>query len=218
MMYIVVVGGGRIGYNLAKFLITDGHEILLLEKDKTKILALTKEFGDAVVEGDGSLVRVLRAAGATRANVVVAATGNDENNLVICQVAKTVFKCPRVIARVNDPRNEDLFNLLGISPTVNATRIINSLIEEEVKADDMMIPLLTLRGGGVEIIEVQISSSSRVVGKKVGEVHLPEGSIFISLLRGDEVIIPKGDTVLKTGDKVLAILKKEKEPAFRDLL
>jgi trk system potassium uptake protein TrkA len=217
-MYIIVVGGGKVGYNLAKLLMAEGHEVLLIEKDKTKASGLATEFGESLMEGNGSRVSILREGGANRADVLVAVTGTDEDNLVICQVAKSVFKCPRTIARVNDPRNESLFSTLGIDATVSSTRLIDSLIEEQVKAEDMVIPLVTLRSGNVEIIEMDLSRSSWILGKKIRDVALPEGAIFISIIRGDEVIIPKGDTELTPGDKVIALVKKEMEQALREML
>jgi trk system potassium uptake protein TrkA len=217
-MYIIVVGGGKVGYNLAKLLIAEGHEVLLIEKDKTKAAGLVAEFGESLMEGNGSRVSILREGGANRADVLVAVTGTDEDNLVICQVAKSVFKCPRTIARVNDPRNESLFSTLGIDATVSSTRLIDSLIEEQVKAEDMVIPLVTLRSGNVEIIEMDLSRSSWILGKKIRDISLPEGAIFISIIRGDEVIIPKGDTELIPGDKVIALVKKEMEQALREML
>jgi len=217
-MYIIVVGGGKVGYNLAKLLLAEGHELLLIEKDKPKAALLAREFGESLMEGNGSRVSVLREGGANRADVLVAVTGTDEDNLVICQVAKSVFKCPRTIARVNDPRNEALFSTLGIDATVSSTRLIDSLIEEQVKAEDMVIPLVTLRSGNVEIIEMDLSRSSWILGKKIREISLPEGAIFISIIRGDEVIIPKGDTELTPGDKVIALVKKEMEQALREML
>lgn len=217
-MYIIIVGGGKVGYNLTKLLLAEEHEVLLIEKDKTKTGGLAREFGESLMEGNGSRVSVLREAGANRADVLVAVTGTDEDNLVICQVAKAVFKCPRTIARVNDPGNESLFSTLGIDATVSSTRLIDALIEEQVKAEDMVIPLVTLRAGNVEIIEVDLSRSSGMMGKKIREIHLPEGAIFISILRGDEVVIPKGDTELIPGDKVVALVKKEAEQALREML
>jgi trk system potassium uptake protein TrkA len=217
-MYIIVVGGGKVGYNLVKLLLAEGHEVLLVEKDKAKATGLSTEFGESLMEGNGSRVSVLREGGANRADVLVAVTGTDEDNLVICQVAKSVFKCPRTIARVNDPRNEALFSTLGIDATVSSTRLIDSLIEEQVKAEDMVIPLVTLRSGNIEIIEMDLSGSSWILGKKIREISLPEGAIFISIIRGDEVIIPKGDTELTPGDKVIALVKKEMEQALREML
>jgi trk system potassium uptake protein TrkA len=217
-MYIIVVGGGKVGFNLAKFLITEGHEVLLIEKDKRKIPNLISEFGESVIHGNGSRVNILQEGGANRADVLVAVTGQDEDNLVICQLAKNLFKCPRTIARVNDPRNEGTFSTLGIDATVSSTRVIDSLIEEQVQAEDMVIPLLTLQGGDVEIIEVELSSHSKVLNKRIREIDLPEGAILISILRGDEVIIPKGETELKSGDRAIALVKKKVEQSLREIL
>ena len=217
-MYIIVVGGGKVGFNLVKLLIAEKHEVLLIEKDKRKIPNLIAEFGESVIHGNGSRVHILQEGGANRADVLVAVTGQDEDNLVICQLAKNFFKCPRTIARVNDPRNEGTFSTLGIDATVSSTRLIDSLIEEQVQAKDMVIPLLILKGGNVEIIEVELSSESAVLNKRLREISLPEGAILISILRGDEVIIPKGETELKSGDRVLALVKKKVEQNLREML
>ncbi len=217
-MYIIVVGGGKVGFNLVKLLMAEGHEVLLIEKDKRKIPNLVAEFGESVIHGNGSRVPILQEGGLNRADVLVAVTGHDEDNLVICQLAKNFFKCPRTIARVNDPRNEGTFSTLGIDATVSSTRLIDSLIEEQVQAKDMVIPLLTLQGGDVEIIEVELSSDSQVINKSIREIPMPDGAIFISILRGAEVIIPKGETELKAGDRVLALVKKKVEQSLREML
>jgi len=217
-MYIIVVGGGKIGYNLTKFLLSAKHEVLLIEKDEARAASLVATFGESVMAGDGSRVPTLREGGANRADVLVAVTGADEENLVICQVAKTVFKSPRTIARVNDPRDEGLFSSMGVDATVSSTRVINALIEEQVNADDMIIPLLTLRAGNVEIIEMALSVDSKIIGKQIREIHLPEGARIIAILRGDEVIVPTGESKLISNDKILALVKKEVEPLLRKLL
>jgi trk system potassium uptake protein TrkA len=217
-MYIIIVGAGKVGYHLGRLLTTQGHEVMLIEKDRAKVNLLSFEFQDAIMEGDGSTVEVLKEAGANRADVVVAATGNDEDNLVICQVTKLVFFKPRTIARVNNPRNEELFNGLGVDASVSGTKIINAIIEEQVKAGDMMIPLLTLRAGDVEIVEVELSRASQIVKKKIKDLSLPEGSIFIAVIRGDEVIIPYGETEFQPEDKVLALVKRTSEQALRKML
>jgi len=217
-MYIIVVGGGSIGRNLTKFLLSAKHEVLLIEKDEARVASLAPQLGEAVIAGDGSRVPTLREGGANRADVLVAVTGADEENLVICQVAKTVFKCPRTIARVNDPRDEGLFSALGVDATVSSTRVINSLIEEQVNADTMIIPLLTLRAGNVEIIEMGLSKNSGVMEKRIREMRLPEGARIIAILRGDEVVVPTGESRLILGDKILALVKKEVEQSLRELL
>jgi len=191
-MYIIIVGAGKVGYHLGSLLMAEGHEVMLIEEDRSKVELLSFEFRDAVMQGNGSTVEVLREAGANRADVIVATTGNDEDNLVICQIAKLMFLRPRTIARVNNPRNEELFAGLGVDASVSATKIINAVIQEQVKAGDMMIPLLTLKEGNVEIVEVELTRSSHIVKKKIKDLSLPEGSIFIAVIRGEEVIIPYG--------------------------
>jgi trk system potassium uptake protein TrkA len=215
-MYIVVVGGGKVGYNLTKFLLSEGHEVLLIEKEKVRAAALSDTLNEAVLEGNGSRVGVLQEAGGNRANVLIAVTGNDEDNLVICQIAKAAFKCPRTIARVNDPNNEALFSALGVDATVNATRLIDALIEEQVKADNMVIPLLTL-GKDIQIIEIDLTPTSVLIGQSVAQIRLPEGAILIAILRGEEVVIPQPETILEKEDKVVALVKKEVEQTLREM-
>ena len=217
-MYIIIVGAGKVGYHLGRLLMAEGHEVMLIEKDRSKVDLLSFEFHDAVMEGDASTVEVLREAGVNRADVIVATTGNDEDNLVICQVAKLMFLRPRTIARVNNPRNEELFAGLGVDASVSATKIINAVIQEQVKAGDMMIPLLTLKAGDIEIVEVQLTRSSHIVRKKIKNLTLPTGSIFIAVIRGEEVIIPYGETEFQPEDRVLALVKRESEQALREML
>ncbi len=219
-MYLIVVGGGKVGYSLARHLTAERHEVLLIEREKAKVTEFAKELGEAtIIEGDGSKVHVLRAAGADRADVIVAATGEDQENLVICQVAKHVFRCPRTICRVTDPKNESIFSLLGgIDVTLSATRLIESLLEEQVEAEAGITPLLTLKGIGLEIIEVELSATSRVANRRVAQITLPEGAILMTLIRGDEAIIPTAGTVIHGGDKAVLLVKRGKESEVRNLL
>jgi len=217
-MYVIIVGAGKVGYHLGRLLMAQGHEVMLIEENLSKVDLLSFEFHDAIMQGNGSMVEVLKEAGANRADVIVAATGNDEDNLIICQIAKLVFLRPRTIARVNNPRNEELFTGLGVDASVSATKIINAMIQEQVKAGDMMIPLLTLKAGEVEIVEVELSRSSQIVRKKIKELTLPPGSIFIAVIRGEEVIIPYGETEFQPEDKVLALVKRTSEKTLRDML
>jgi trk system potassium uptake protein TrkA len=191
---------------------------MLIEENRSKVDTLSLEFHESIMLGDGSAVEVLREAGANRADVVVATTGNDEDNLVICQITKLMFLRPRTIARVNNPRNEELFAGLGVDASVSATKIINAMIQEQVKAGDMMIPLLTLKAGDVEIVEVELTRSSHIVKKKIKDLSLPPGSIFIAVIRGEEVIIPYGETEFQPEDKVLALVKRTSEQALREML
>jgi trk system potassium uptake protein TrkA len=217
-MYIIIVGAGKVGYHLAGLLQREGHEVMLIEKDRSKVNLLSLEFHDCIMQGDGSMVEVLKEAGTNRADVIVAATGNDEDNLVICQVSKLMFLRPRTIARVNNPRNEELFAGLGIDASVSATKIINAIIQEQVKAGDMVIPLLSLREGDVEIVEVELTHASPIVKKKIKDLTIPVGSIFIAVIRGEEVVIPHGETEFQPEDKVLALVKRTSEQALREIL
>jgi trk system potassium uptake protein TrkA len=217
-MYVIIVGAGKVGYHLGRMLMAGGHEVMLIEEDRLKVDTLSVEFHDAIMQGDGATVEMLKEAGANRADVVVAATGNDEDNLVICQIAKLVFLRPRTIARVNNPRNEELFTGLGVDASVSGTKLINAIIQEQVKAGDMMIPLLTLKAGEVEIVEVELTRSSHIARKKIKELTLPPGTIFIAVIRGEEVIIPYGETEFQPEDKVLALVKQASEQALRAML
>lgn len=217
-MYIIVVGAGKVGYYLTKFLLSQGHEVMLIENDKNKVASMADELGDSVIQGDGSAVETLTEAGANRADAIVAVTGHDEDNLIICQLAKMMFFVARTIARVNNPVNEETFSSLGIDVTVNATRLINAIIQEQVTAHDMLIPLLTMRGGDLEIVQTSISHASPVVNRQIKDFVLPKGSLFISIYRGEEVIIPRGDTILLEDDQVLVLVRKGHEQVLRKIL
>ena len=217
-MYIIIVGAGKVGYQLTKLLLSQGHEVMLIEKDRNKFASLIDELGDSILYGDGSTMETLTEAGANRADAIVAVTGHDEDNLVICQLSKMMFFRPRTIARVNNPRNEETFWSLGVDSTVNATQLINAIIQEQVRAHDMLIPLLTLRGGDVEIVQTYISSASPVVNKKIKDLTLPQGTLFISIMRVEEVLIPRGDTELREDDQVVALVRKVHEGVLKKLL
>ncbi len=217
-MYIVIVGCGKVGYHLGKLLLSEAHEVLIIEKDKARVAKASAELGEAILEGNGSRVSTLREGGVNRADVLVAATGIDEENLVICQVAKSVFRCRRTIARVNDPGNETLFSELGIDATVSATRLIDAIIEEQVNATDMVIPLVTLRSGNAEIVEITLSSTSKMIGKEVGEIIPPKGVLFVAVIRGDALIPPETHTKLVVADKVIVLTRKEAEQTLHEMI
>jgi trk system potassium uptake protein TrkA len=217
-MYIIIVGAGKVGYHLTKLLLSQGHEVMLIENDKSKVAGLMDELGDSVIYGDGSTMETLCEAGANRADVIVAVTGHDEDNLVICQLSKMMFFGPRTIARVNNPRNEETFWGLGIDATVSATKLINAIIQEQVRAPDMLIPLLTIHGGDVEIEQTIISPASPVVNKKIKDLVLPMGTLFITIIRGEEVLIPRGDTELREDDQVIVLVRKVHEAVLRQIL
>lgn len=217
-MYAIVAGGGKVGANVARSLLRLGHEVTLVEQRRDQYERLEDEFEHQVQRGDATELYVLERAGIARPpDVVLAVTGDDEDNLVIGQIAREKYGVPKVIARVNDPRNQAHFDLLGVSPTVCATSSIMALVEHEVPEHDL-IHLLELRRENLEIVEVQIDGDSPSAGKSVERLSLPEGSRLISVMRNGRAEIAVGATVLEAGDQVLAILEPGKEDELRRVL
>ena len=217
-MYIIVVGGGKVGYYLAKELVEEGNEVLVIEQDAAKAERIAEELGDISLQGDGCEASIMEMAGFARADMVLAVTGDDEDNLVVCQVAKAKFNVPQTVARVNNPKNEDIFKKLGIDTTVSATTAILAQIEQELPTHSL-IPLLTLKGGGLEIVEVKVPENSAAVGKHISEILLPQQSLIALIVDEDGVPrVPKSDTVLRAGDEVVAVTRTENEDALRAVL
>ena len=217
-MYVLVAGGGKVGANVARTLIRMGHEVTLIEQRPVRYGQLEGEFEHQVQHGDATELHVLERAGIARPpDIVLALTGDDEDNIVICQIAKERFGVPKTIARVNDPRNQAHFDLLGISPTVCATSSVMALVEHEVPEHDL-IHLLELRKENLEIVEVQIDRTSPSAGKRVDHLTMPEGARLISVMREGKAEIAVGSTELQPGDQVLAILEPGKEDELRRVL
>jgi trk system potassium uptake protein len=205
-MYVLIVGGGKVGLNLTRELVAKGHEVTLIEGDRSLYLRIEQELEHAVQYGDGTELWVLERAGIQRADLVVAVTGDDEDNILICQVAKEKYLCDRIIARCNNPRNLQHFKLLGIVPAVSATDLILNLIEHEVPGHGL-VHLLDLPDEQLEIIEVEVVKGAPAEGRQVSELGLPDGSLVISVLpRGGGGFVPKADTVINVGDEVLIVL------------
>jgi trk system potassium uptake protein TrkA len=204
-MYIIVVGAGKVGWNLARELLEKGHEVTLIENKRERYLTVEQELEHNVQYGDASELWVLERAGVSRADMVIAVTGDDEDNILICQVAKEKYLVDRIIARVNNPRNREHFELLGIRPVVSATDLILRLIEHEVP-EYGLVHLLDLPEQRLEIIEMLLPDESRAAGQKVGELELPEGSLLISVVREGTGFVPSAETTLEVGDRVLAVL------------
>ncbi len=215
-MYIIVVGGGKVGYYLAKELVNQGHELLVIEKDKRKSEAIAEDLGSIVLRGDGCEASTMAEAGTNRADVVVAVTGDDEDNLVICQMAKKRFNVPRTIARINNPKNERIFKLLGIDATVSSTDVILSHIEEEIP-EYSLVHLLRLKQADIEIVEAKVSPSSKAIGKPLRDLSVPKDAVISLIIRDGNVILPTGDSVLAAGDEVVALTKVASEAALRRL-
>jgi trk system potassium uptake protein TrkA len=217
-MYVLIAGGGKIGANLARSLLGLGHEVTLIEQRRDRYERLEDEFEHVVVHGDATETSILERAGIQRPpNIVVAATGDDEDNIVICQLAREQYGVGKVIARVNDPRNQAHFDLLGVSPTVSPTLSIMALIEHEVP-EHGLVHLLELPKENVEIVEVQISPDATCTGQPIDRLQLPQGARLISVKRNGQFEIADGSTVLAPGDQVLAILQPGKEDELRRVL
>jgi trk system potassium uptake protein TrkA len=215
-MYVIVVGGGKIGYYLTKKLLTEGHEVLLLEKDRGRHAAMAEQLGEVVMQGDGCEVRIMAEAGFGRADVIVAVTGDDEDNLVICQMAKKNFQAPRTVARVNDPANMVLFDKLGIDTTVSSTQIIFNLLEQQIEPGEI-IPLGALKNGNIEVVAINVSERSPVLGQTIQDLRLPGNALIISVVRDDNAMIPQKDTRFENGDSVIAMVVAEEEPQLRHI-
>ncbi len=215
-MYVIIVGGGGVGYYLARTLVRANHEVLLLERDRAAHKLLAEELGEVVMQGDGCEVRIMEEAGGARADAVVAVTGDDEDNLVICQMAKMQFSVPRTIARVNNPRNEALFNRLGIDATVSSTRIIYNLIEQEIETGEV-IPLAALKRGNIEIVQIEIGPKSLVLGRPIQQIQLPKDALIISIIRENHGMIPTAETRFEIGDSVIALVNASLEHELRDV-
>ncbi len=209
-MYVIVVGGGKVGYYLTKELLAAGHELVLMEKDPRRARQIADEVGSIVLARDGCEGKHLAEAGANRAAIVAAVTGDDEDNLVVCQMAKHHFDVPRTIARVNNPRNEQLFRHLGVDEIISPTRMALGAIEQDIPVHELL-HLAQLQGGDLEVLEAQIAEDSPAVGRRPGDIHLPDGCSMFVLIR-DEIAQPiRPETLFQAGDKVIAITRTECE-------
>ena len=204
-MYVIIAGAGKVGWNLARELIAKDCEVTLIESNHDRFRVVEQELEHAAQYGDASELWVLERAGIQRADLVVAATGDDEDNILICQVAKEKYGVQRIVARVNNPRNLPHFKMLGIQPAVSATDLILRLIEHEVP-EYGLVQLLALEEEHLEIIELEVGVGCEAAGRRVADIDLPDGALIISVLRGGTGFVPKADSVVEAGDQVLLIL------------
>ena len=217
-MYIIVVGAGRLGYYLTKALLAEGHEVAIVEKDAALCQRINEELGSICIQGDGCEAATLTGVGTGRADMLIAITGDDEDNLVSCQVAKHKFDVPRTIARIRNPQNEAIFKKLGIDVTVSSTNVILEHIQEEVPTHSLT-HLLTIRDKELEIVEIKIPPGSTTVGKPMKELSLPKGSRLVLIIPTElKPRVPTSDTVLREGDRVIAVTTLEAEETLRALL
>ena len=217
-MYILVVGGGKVGYHLTRELLGEGHEVLIIEKDQKKVDRIADELGSICHRGDGCEASVLEEVGAGRADILIAVTGDDEDNLVSCQVAKIRFSVRRTIARINNPKNDRVFRLLGIDATVSSTNVILEHIEHEVP-DHTLMHLMDLKRLGIELVDITVPEGSPSIGRRLSEVKMPPDTtiaLVISMLYGAQV--PRHDLTLGAGDQVIAVTKPSSEISLRRVL
>ncbi|MDR1997452.1 MAG: NAD-binding protein [Candidatus Margulisbacteria bacterium] len=217
-MFIVIAGAGNVGRQLTRNLLLEKHTVVVLERQPEVCARMARSFpGLLVICGDSCDPQTLEQACLDRADVVAALTGDDEDNLVICQLAKERFNVQRTVARVNDSRNTPAFTALGIDVPVDSGAIITSLITREVSSSEIST-LFTLKRGRMAIVQVAVSPYSPVSAKKILELTLPKDTVLISILRGEEVIVPRGNTVLQCGDDIIALTSDASKQALLDLL
>src|SRR4051812_31652681 len=196
-MFIVIAGAGKVGYQLARALVAQ-HEILIIESDPGRADFVSEELGgEVVMQGDACDAATMEQAGMERADLVVAVTGEDGNNLTFCQMAKSKFSVPRAVARINNPQNEALFRQLGIDATVSATALILAHIEQELPWQGMIPPLM-IQGRGLELVEVRVPADAQVVGRPFRSVFLPQGSLVCLVIDAEGTPrLPTADTIVK---------------------
>ncbi len=216
-MYILIIGGGKVGYYLAKTLFQAHHRVGVIESDPVRCDLIAKELDVLVINGDGADIEALDEANARDADYLVAVTGKDEENLVACQLAKKYYQVPRTIARVNNPKNQHIFNRLGVDATVSSTGAIARLIENQLAIDDVKtLPLF--EDEGIEMIETELKNTSPVLNRQVRALSFPSDCVLIALIRNGKILFPKGDTVLKLGDRVFALSKRNTEGRLKTVL
>src|SRR2546428_3097829 len=210
-MYIIIAGAGKVGWNLARELIDEKHEVTVIESNRDRYMTVEEELEHAIQYGDATELWVLERAGIVRADMVIAVTGDDEDNMLISQVAREKYLVEHTIARVNNPRNLEHFELLGVRPVVSATDLILRLIEHEVPHHGL-VHLLDLRQEQLEIIELEVAEGAPAAGAQIGAPPLPEGCLVVSVLRDGTGFVPKAETTIQAGDEVLAVLSPGDEP------
>ena len=213
-MYIIIIGGGKVGYYLAKTLLSYKHNVVVVEPQKDLCEKLANQLNIPVCNGDGTTIDKLDEVNASKADILIAVTGRDEDNLIACQLAKSNFGIKRTISRVNNPKNIEVFKKLGVDMAVSSTSIIADMIEQEVDYVGMKT-LMMLKNGKITLSEIEVMENSTVCNKSLKEINLPKDSILISVIRDEEVIIPNGYTVLQKGDNVLAVSSKENQEILK---
>ena len=218
-MHVVIVGSGRIGNSLARWLVSSGHEVTVVDSDSSRCAAIEAALGSIAVEGDGTEAGTLARAGANRAEVLVATTSSDESNLVVCQLAKHRFKVPRAISLVRSPDHARLFNLLGIDATINVTDLVVGRIQEELSVHGL-VHLMRVPGvDGGSLVSVKIPRDSGVAGRRVKDVSMPTRTMISLVISKDgKASVPGENTTIQAEDEVVAVTTSEEEDDLRQLL
>jgi len=217
-VYFVIAGGGEVGFHLAKALLEAGHEIMLIESDRRRAAVIQEQLGSVVLNAPADEGRYQMEAGCQRADAVIAVTGEDPANLVICQLAKWKCKVPRVIARVNDPKNEIVFKTLGIDETISSTRVLMNVIEQELPSPGGFLPLMPLTGSHLELIEAEIGPDTPGAGKAVRNLGLPRGTAVGGIVRKGSVLHADEDMRLEVGDRLVILAPTKDESEVRKAL
>ena len=212
-MKMVIVGGGKVGWNLARIMLERRHTVSLIERDRQKCEKLADELDAAIFRGDGTNVAVLEAAGTQDADVFMTVTGSDQDNGVACQVARDHFHAKKVISRVNDPRNIETFRVLGIENIVSSTDILTKMIEQEADLAHMHL-IATLNQGKAGICSMTLPSNTALDGVALKDISLPRGTLVISLIRRGVLTIPNGSTLLQAGDELVAVSEEKSQKAL----
>lgn len=216
-MYFVIAGGGEVGFHLAKALLESGHEIMVIESDRHRATYIEEQLGSVVLNAPADEGRSQMEAGCPRADAVIAVTGEDPVNLVICQLAKWKCNVPRVIARVNDPKNEIVFKALGIDETISSTRVLMSVIEQELPTGGFF-PLMPLTGSHLELIEAEVSADTPSAGKTIRALGLPHGTAVGGIVRKGSVLHADDDMRLEVGDRLVILAPTKDESEVRKAL
>ena len=216
-MYFVIAGGGEVGFHLAKALLESSHEVMLLESDRRRAQVIEEQLGSIVLNAPADEGRYQLEAGCQRADAVIAVTGQDAVNLIVCQLAKWQCNVPRVIARVNDPKNEIVFKALGIDETISSTRVIMNVIEQELPSGGFM-PLMPLTGSHLELIEAEIAAGTPAAGRAIGSLGLPDGAAVGGIVRNGSVVHADDDTKLHVGDRIVVLSPTKDEAGVRKAL
>jgi trk system potassium uptake protein TrkA len=217
-MRVVIAGAGNVGTSIATDLRAAGHEVMIIEKDSDLVVKLRPGLEIDWLEGDACEFNTLRNAELDKADVMVAATGDDEDNLVVSLLAKQEFAVPRVVARVNHPKNQWLFNeTWGVDVSVSTPHLLTALVEEAVSVGSL-VRLLQFEGGDAHLVEVTLAENSPARSRALADVDVPRDASIVAVIRNGRVVVPRGDTVMQTGDEVIVLVPNDSEPGIKALL